>query len=98
MLSQSWAPSAKNEREFYQLTVYHFGNATQEKVIDNYLQNALLPALHKINIKNVGVFKNHSNDTLADKTMYVLMPVRSLEEIMKISSNSIATRTTRPPV
>jgi hypothetical protein len=86
LLSQSWVTSAKTEREFYQLTVYHFGNTSQEKVIDNYLQNALLPALHKINIKNVGVFKNRSNDTVADKTIYVLMPVKSLEEIMKISS------------
>lgn len=86
MLSQSWVPSTKAEREFYQLTVYHFGSTTQEKVIDNYLQNALLPALHKINIKNVGVFKNHSNDTLSDKTMYVLLPIRSLEELLKISS------------
>jgi hypothetical protein len=86
ILSQSWMPSVKTEREFYQLTVYHFAKDSQEKVIDNYLQNALLPALHKINIKNVGVFKNHSNDTLTDKTMYVLMPVKSLEDIMKISS------------
>ena len=86
ILSQSWVSSAKTEREFYQLTVYHFAKDSQEKVIDNYLQNALLPALHKINIKNVGVFKNYSNDTLADKTMYVLMPVKSLEEIMNISS------------
>jgi NIPSNAP len=85
-LFQSWNVSAKTEREFYQLTVYHFKDAAQEKVIDNYLQNALLPALHKMNIKNIGVFKNHSNDTLDNKTMYVLMPVRALEEIMKISS------------
>jgi hypothetical protein len=88
ILSQSWVSSAKTEREFYQLTVYHFAKDSQEKVIDNYLQNALLPALHKINIKNVGVFKNHSNDTLADKTMYVLMTVRSLEEIMNISTKA----------
>jgi hypothetical protein len=86
ILSQSWMPSAKSEREFYQLTVYHFAKDSQEKVIDNYLQNALIPALHKISIKNVGVFKNRSNDTLADKTMYVLIPRKSLEEIMKISS------------
>src|SRR4030095_13546796 len=86
VIFQSWMPPAKAEREFYQFTVYHFKDAAQEKTIDNYLQNALLPALHKINIKNIGVFKNHSNDTVADKTMYVLMPVRSLEEIMKISS------------
>jgi len=84
--SQSWLPSAKTEREFYQLTVYHFANASQEKMIDNYLQNALLPALHKMSIKNIGVFKNRSNDTLADKTMYVLMPIKSLEDIMRISS------------
>ncbi|HKC35514.1 MAG TPA: hypothetical protein VKB95_05600, partial [Chitinophagaceae bacterium] len=75
VIFQSWSPAAKTEREFYQLTVYHYSNSSQEKIIDNYLQNALMPALHKINIKNVGVFKNHSNDTLSDKTMYVLMPV-----------------------
>ena len=86
MIFQSGMPLAKAEREFYQLTVYHFKDASQEKVIDNYLQNALLPALHKISIKNIGVFKNRSNDTIADKTMYVLMPVKSLEETMKISS------------
>jgi NIPSNAP len=83
---QSWILSAKTEREFYQLTVYHFKDASQEKTIDNYLQNALLPALHKIKIKNIGVFKNRANDTLVDKTVYVLTPVRSLEEIIKISS------------
>ena len=82
---QSGMPPAKTEREFYQLTVYRFKDASQEKIIDNYLQNALLPALHKIGIKNIGAFKNRANDTLADKTMYVLMPVRSLEEIVKTS-------------
>ena len=86
VILQSWKSPAKKEREFYQLTVYHFKDASQEKIIDNYLQKALLPALHKINIKNIGVFKNRSNDTIADKTMYVLMPIKSLEEIMKIQS------------
>jgi hypothetical protein len=89
VISQSWVSSAKTEREFYHLTVYHFANASQEKVLDNYLQSALLPALHKISIKNIGVFKNHSNDTLSDKTMYVLMPVKSLEDVMRISAKLI---------
>src|SRR6187402_1906283 len=89
IIFQSGMPTDKTEREFYQLTVYHFKDASQEKIIDNYLQNALLPALHKINIKNIGVFKNHSNDTLTDKTMYVLMPVKSLEDVMRISSKLI---------
>ena len=84
-IAQSWAPANKDKREFYQLTVYHFNNTTQEKTLDAYLQNALLPALHKMNIKNVGVFKNHSNDTLADKTLYLLIPMQSLDDIMNIS-------------
>jgi len=86
ILLQSSLPSSKAKREFYQLTIYHFNNSGQEKMIDNYLQNALLPALHRMNLKNIGIFKNHSNDTLADKTLYVLTPMQSLDEVIKISN------------
>lgn len=84
-LTQSWSAPDKTSREFYQLTVYHFSSATQEKTLDLYLQNALLPALHKMNIKNVGIFKSHTNDTVPDKTLYVLTPIQSLEDVMNIS-------------
>ena len=77
---QSWSAD-KTKREFYQLTIYHFSNSAQEKTLDAYLQKALLPSLHKLNIKNVGVFKNHSNDTLADKTLYVLVPMQSFDDV-----------------
>jgi hypothetical protein len=80
---QSWLPADKTKRDFYQLTVYNYNNSSQEKVLDNYFQNALLPALHKMNFKNVGVFKNHSNDTLTDKTFYVLIPIEFMD-ILKI--------------
>jgi len=72
--------------EYYKLTVYHFKDASQEKIIDSYLQNALLPALHKMSIKNVGVFKALSNDTSADKLIYVFMPVKSLDEVNIITT------------
>src|SRR5687768_8061991 len=71
-------------REFYQLTVYHFNNETQEKMIDDYLQNALIPALHRMKLEKIGVFKPLSNDTAADKRLYVLVPVQSLDMIIKI--------------
>ncbi len=71
-------------REFYQLTVYHFNNETQEKVIDNYLKNALIPALHRMKLEKIGVFKPWSNDTAADKRLYVLIPVQSLDMVTKI--------------
>ena len=70
----------KPKREFYQLTVYQYSSPTQETVLSNYLKNALLPALHKIGYKNIGVFKSLSNDTSAVKTMYVYLPIKGLED------------------
>jgi len=82
----SWNVNKKPMREFYQLTVYHFKAAEQEKVLDNYFQNALLPALHRMKINNVGVFKSWANDTVADKLIYVFIPLRSVEMVMDLPS------------
>jgi len=76
----------KPSREYYQLIVYHFQNADQEEILDNYLQNALLPALHRAKINNVGVFKSRANDTAADKLIYVFESFTSAEGIVKLSS------------
>jgi len=84
LIIQSWMPKEETQGEFYQLSIYHFNNTTQEKMLDSYLQNALVPALHKLRMKNIGVFKNHSNDTLPDKTLYVLLPIQSTAELFKL--------------
>jgi len=85
LLHTSWIANKKPRREFYQLTVYHFTTDAQEKTLDNYIQNALLPALHHIGIKRVGVFKSWANDTAANKVMYVFTPFESLEMVTKVS-------------
>jgi NIPSNAP len=85
-LFQSLFVMAQKDREYYEITVYHFKDASQEKVLDNYFQSALVPALHKAGIKTVGVFKSWSNDTVTDKLMYVFMPIRSLDEANKITN------------
>ena len=69
--------SQKAVREYYDLTIYHFKDAAQEQILDRYLKEALLPALHRRQIRSVGAFKHHSNDTTADKRLYVLIPVKS---------------------
>lgn len=81
----SWTSDNKPAREFYQIRVYHFNSEEQENLLDSYLQNALLPALHRIKISNVGVFKAWANDTAADKLLYVFLPVKSLDVLAKIS-------------
>ncbi len=80
----------KSKRDFYQITVYHFANAAQEKMLDDYLQHALLPALHRQHIAQVGVFKWLANDTAADKLMYVLLPIKNLQSPLDIAAKLAA--------
>lgn len=80
-------------REFYQLTVYHFTTEAQEKMIDNYLQNALIPALHRMKLEKIGVFKPLTNDTATDKRLYVLVPFQSLDLATKIPAKMQADKT-----
>jgi len=70
--------------DIYQITVYHFKDAQQEITLDTYLQTAYLPALHRKQIKNVGVFKPIANDTAADKIIYVIVPLKSLTNIQTL--------------
>jgi hypothetical protein len=71
----------KDKREYYQLTIYHFKNAEQKQEIDSYLENALLPALHRSDIKNIGVFTPLANDTAIDKRIFIIMALKSLQQV-----------------
>lgn len=83
----SIALPAKKTGEFYQITVYHFASADQQTVIEQYLKDAYLPALHKQQIKNIGVFIPIANDTSADKRLYVIVPIKSLQQVLDIKAN-----------
>jgi len=81
-----WAKPKKEKQEFYQLTVYHYNSVEQEKILDDYFQQALIPSLHEMNVRSVGVFKAIANDTSTNKSMYVFIPVKSLNRIDDINS------------
>lgn len=70
--------------DIYEITVYHFKEAQQEITLDTYLQTAYLPALHRKDKKNIGVFKPIANDTATDKTIYVIVTFKSLDEILAL--------------
>ena len=70
----------KPKREMYRLTVYQYATAAQETVLNTYFKNALLPALHRMGYKKIGVFKSLANDTTAIKMIYLYMPVKGLED------------------
>lgn len=77
--------SKPTNKAVFQFRVYHLKNDQQVSMTDNFLKDALLPALHRLGIKNVGVFKPLANDTASDKLIYVLIPFASLDQWEKIT-------------
>ncbi len=71
--------------EYYQIKVYHLADGQQQQVVENFLQNAYLPAMHKAGIKKVGVFKPVDNDTSSDRRVYVFIPFRSESDLFRIT-------------
>lgn len=70
--------------DIYAITVYHFSDTSQEVILDTYLQTAYLPALHRKQIKNIGVFKPITNDTASDKLIYVIAAYKSFDEFLRL--------------
>jgi hypothetical protein len=81
-----YTAKSQKAREFYQITVYHFITADQQNAIDMYLKDAFLPALHRRGIKNIGVFKPLSNDTATDKRIYIVTPLKNVQEVSTLAS------------
>lgn len=67
--------------ECYKISVYHYSSGEQERALDEYLQRALLPALHRFGHQQVGVFKPIANDTAKDKKIYVFANGKSLDQL-----------------
>jgi hypothetical protein len=80
------AQGKKEKGEYYQVIVYHFTSAEQQGLLDNYLKDAYLPALHRQGIKSVGVFNPISNDTATDKRFYILLPLPNLQTVEMIEN------------
>jgi len=72
------------EKDIYQIKVYRMKTNDQVAQVDTFLKNAYLPALHRLGISSVGVFKNAGIDTTVEKSIYVWIPLRSLEQLNRI--------------
>lgn len=75
---------AENSREYYQLKVYIFETEEQEKITDTYLEKAFLPGLKRLNINNIGVFKQRLTETDTIKKTYVLIPFSSIDQFLNL--------------
>jgi hypothetical protein len=85
--SHSYNHSFPPKREFYSIKIYQFGTKEQEAGIDRFLQDAYLPALHRLGIGQVGVFKPVGNDTAAVHRIYVLIPFAKWDQWMELPAS-----------
>jgi hypothetical protein len=85
--------SFAQEKEYYELKTYTIKNETQEKMVDDYLKNAYLPALKRMSIENIGVFKVRPDKFKVSNKIYVLIPFQSLAEFDKLEAMLVVDKT-----
>lgn len=78
------APGEVAELDYYQLKIYSFENPEQESLLDTYLQESLLPALHRTGIEHVGVFKPIAGLNEKKDFLMVLTPFSSLNQFEQV--------------
>jgi hypothetical protein len=75
----------KLQQEYYEIRTIRFSTAQQEAANDQYLAQALLPALHRTGVKQIGVFKPIKSDTVnSGKMIILLIPYQSPDQFVKI--------------
>ena len=78
----------KAKRQYFELRVYTLKASSQQKLIDDYLRDAAIPALNRLGIRPIGVFNDIEP---ADPFhVYVLIPYDSLDSFGATPANLAA--------
>ena len=73
------------QKEMYELRVYELKFGKPEKVLHDYINNALMPALNRQDINNIGVFEE-LGDALPKK-LYLFIPYKNMEAFQSTYEN-----------
>jgi hypothetical protein len=87
LLLNAFCISATAQKDIYEIRTYLLKSENQIQATDQYLKNAYLPALHRLGIHHIGVFKPISNDTASIKKIYVLVTYPSLDTWRKTKTS-----------
>ena len=75
---------AKSSPEFYELRVYTLKNSTQQKLVEDYFQNAAIPAFNRLGSKNIGVFTEQKPE--GQTKLYAIIPFNSVKDFADITN------------
>jgi hypothetical protein len=67
-----------SKKEFYEIREYELRFGSPASNLENYLKNALIPALNRLGVKNVGVFKEIGKSEPAK--IFVVVPYASIDQ------------------
>ena len=85
VLSSSFAAP---KQQYYEVKIYRINGPAQEAMMDAYLKDAYLPALHRAGIPNVGVFKPVEADTAFGKMVYVFIPYKTIDQYVQLAGQA----------
>ncbi|MCF7956320.1 MAG: NIPSNAP family protein [Phycisphaerae bacterium] len=77
------AKPAAQKQDFYELRLYRIESAEKQKIVSTYLEKALLPALNRMSLNNVGVFT--VKDSPEDFSIYVLITYPRLQMLAGVN-------------
>jgi hypothetical protein len=84
-LSQAAAPTG--QKDLIELRLYHFTSEDKQKAFDAFLGKTAVPALNRIGVKPVGVFRLNRDDNpnlnpeYDHPLLFVVMPHRSVQSV-----------------
>jgi hypothetical protein len=73
-------PPAK--QMYYELRIYRLKDQGKGAVIDKYLMDAFIPAMHRAGISKIGVFKPVEKDTAFGRMVYVFIPYKTIDQYL----------------
>jgi hypothetical protein len=82
------AGSKKSTSQLYELRVYTLKDDTQQKLVEDYFQNAYIPALNRLGSINIGVFTELK--PTGQTKLFALIPYNSNEDFFTASTKLAA--------
>ena len=81
---------AASKREFYQLKIYTCKNDSQVQRVDQFLENAYMPAIKRLGISSIGVFKERKVEIDTATKIYVFFALNSIQDVADLEDRLFA--------
>ena len=85
LASDAKADTTFEEREYYELRIYQIYDFEKQQLMESHLRDAYLPALKRLGIERVGVFRNLKDEN--DHSIFVLIPFENPQQFADLSES-----------